>query len=148
MHIASDIIKNINGVIIKLDSKLLYLDTDYDYIYDMNFITDKLLNDDSIILEIKTVFLPFNMITYFGSSSNLNCNQTRQLYNSMVHYYINLFLYKMESITQININEITNINNHYLCIVSECTSIIRSSIKKYVRNRTSKNEINCSKNKL
>ncbi len=148
MRITSDISHNINNKIISLNSKLLYLDTEYNDIYYMSYIDNKLLEDDSIILEIKDKFLPFNMIKYFGSKSNLNCNETRIIYNNMIEYFITLLLDRLYNITNIDINNISNENNNYICIIAECTNIIRSSIKKYSRLRTHKNEIFCSKNKL
>jgi hypothetical protein len=81
MRIKSNIVVSINNNnIIYLNPTLLYLDNEYEDIYKMNYITQELLKDDSIILEIKDYFSPFNMTKYFGSTADLNCNQTRILY--------------------------------------------------------------------
>jgi hypothetical protein len=66
----------------------------------------------------------------------------------MVTYFINLLLYKLYILTHIDVNSISNQNNNYMCLVAECSNIIRASIKKYVRLRTNKNQTLCSKNYL
>ena len=147
-RITKNIILNVNDKKFSLDSNLLYLDNEYNDIYSMNYIIPDLLEDDSILLEIKEKFNQFNMAKYFGSNYNLNCNKARLLYNNMVTYFISLFLDKVYRITRININSITNNNDNYICKIAECSSIIRASIKKYIRNRTDKRETQCSKDYL
>jgi hypothetical protein len=148
-----------------LDAELLYLDDDYMNIYTMSYLSDtskldirelitkvktRPFNIDINILPriIKEKCRPFNMNQYFGSRSDLNCAQVRRIYNKMVEYFINLFKLKIYTITGINIETIDD-NHEYTCILAKCMNIIRGSIKKYARNRTSHNQPRrCSKKYL
>jgi len=131
----------------ELDATLLYLDTEYIDIYMMTYITKKMLDTDILPLAIKEKFSPYNMSIYFGSRADLSCSNGRILYKNMVDYYINLFEMKMYDINNINTKTL-DINNEYLCTIAECANIIRSSIKKYIRNRTALNQTKCSKELL
>lgn len=131
----------------ELDANHLYLDTEYIEIYMMTYLTKKMLDTDILPLAIKEKFNPYTMSIYFGSRADLTCENTRVLYKSMVDYFINLFEMKMYDINHINTDTL-DINNEYVCLIAECTNIIRGSIKKYTRNRTALNQIHCSKNLL
>ena len=115
-----------DSIVYELDATLLYLDTDYIDIYMMTYITKKMLDTDILPLSIKERFSPYNMSVYFGSRSDLTCETTRILYKSMIYYFTNLFEIKMYDINHININTLDK-NDEYLCMIAECSSIIRAS---------------------
>ncbi len=80
------------------------------------------------------------MVKYFGNMRDLNCIQTRDLYKFLLDYFLNLFLNKMKLHTKIDVMMIDDENDPYVCFIAECMNIIRASIKKYVRLRTSKSQ--------
>ena len=148
-----------------LDANLLYLDNEYMDIYTMSYLDTSKLDIPKLISKIKSrpfnidinilppiikdKFHPFNMNKYFGSRSDLSCTQTRRVYKEMVKYFINLFKIKMFTITGIDVENIVDKNHYYICILAKCLNIIRGSIKKYARNRTSFNQPRrCSKKHL
>lgn len=100
-------------------------------------INKKILNYKETIDLIKVYFSSTNMIKYFGNMENLNGLQTRKLYKYMLEYYLNLFMHKMKIKTGIDVMAVENDNDPYVCFIAECMNIIRGSIKKYVRLRTS-----------
>lgn len=95
---------------------------------------------NELINIIKIKFSTENMLKYFGNKNNLNCKETRHVYKNLIDYFLNLFLYKMNKITNININNKDD-NNPYICLIAECLNIIRASIKKYIRLRTSDTQV-------
>lgn len=92
-----------------------------------------------LINTIKIYFSTKNMLIYFGNKNNLKGIQTRDIYKKLIEYFISLFIYKMRKIKNIDLMNIKNDdNNHpYICLIAQSLSIIRASIKKYVRLRTS-----------
>lgn len=150
-----------------LESKNLELKDKYNDIYYMNYIDNinKLLIKNNNINEysnnkisytyndliniIKLKFSTENMLKYFGNKNDLDGKETRDIYKNLIDYFINLFLYKIEIITNIKVDNIDDNDNPYICLVAECLNIIRASIKKYVRLRTSDTQIYfCKKNYL
>jgi hypothetical protein len=70
-----------------LYSEHLYLHTEYNHIYNMSYITPEIVrNELSLISLINIHFATSNMIKYFGSMMNLNCNETRIMYKNMNAY--------------------------------------------------------------
>jgi hypothetical protein len=131
-----------------LYSRYLYLHTDYADIYDMKYITPLLVKDKILLIHtINTHFATSNMIKYYGSMMNLNCNETRLMYKNMNNYFLNLFLKCATENLNIDINQVDD-NNDNICLIAECLNIIRSGIKKYSRLRTATNQILCTKESL
>jgi hypothetical protein len=131
---------------------------EYSNIYTMSYIfdSDKIINNNEILNNIninKTIlnyneiielikihFSPTNMIKYFGNMRNLNGKQTRDLYKYMLDYFLNLFVNKMQEKMKLNVMNVNNDNDPYVCFIAECMNMIRASIKKYVRLRTSRSQ--------
>jgi hypothetical protein len=144
-RIYEDISIHINSKSYILDAKKLMLNTIYMPIYTMAYITKYSLEKDILYLVVQEKFKPTNMNIYFGYFPDLNCDEVRILYKQMVEYFINLFKMKMSII--VNIDK-KNEDNDSLCVIAHCASIIRGSIKKYVRYRTLLDQWLCSKNVL
>lgn len=89
-----------------LDHTLFNLDSVYDDIYKMNYITKEHVDKDSILHTIRFHFSEHNMMRYFGDRANLSCEQTRDGYISMIQYMqgncVGLF-WKNKSIRNISI---------------------------------------------
>jgi hypothetical protein len=135
--------------------KYIYYNIQYKNIYDMNYIfnNEKIINNNTIIninnmnthiLNYKEViqllkkhFSPTSMIKYFGGMRDLNGKETRTLYKYLLETYMGLFMTKMKEKTGIDVLTISDDEDSYLCFIAECMNIIRASIKKYVRLRTS-----------
>jgi hypothetical protein len=112
-----------------------------------NIKTNYTYNDLIILIQIH--FSSKNMLQYFGNTSNLNGEQTRDVYKALIEYFLNLFLYKIQKIMNINIDNIVDENDERLCVIAQCVNIIRASIKKYIRLRTSDSmPYQCKKNAL
>lgn len=112
-----------------------------------NIKTNYTYNDLIILIQIH--FSTTNMLQYFGNKSNLNGKETRNVYKELVEYFLNLFLYKIQKIMNINIDDIVDENDERLCVIAQCLNIIRASIKKYIRLRTSDSmPYHCKKNAL
>ena len=112
-----------------------------------NVKTNYTYNDLIILIQIH--FSTKNMLQYFGNKSNLNGKETRNVYKELVEYFLNLFLYKIQKIMNINIDDIVDKNDDRLCVIAQCLNIIRASIKKYIRLRTSDSmPYHCKKNAL
>lgn len=127
-----------------LDASLLDLYTEYMNMYTMEYLRTSL----DVLQEIREKFRIYELAKYFGSRRNLSCIQTRDMYNQMVDYFTTLFEKQMYEHTHINTNNI-NDNDKYTCLIAECLSLIRGSIRKYARYRTALNQpYICSKNKL
>jgi hypothetical protein len=104
---------------------------------------------NDLIILIQIHFSTTNMLKYFGNKSNLNGKETRNVYKELVEYFLNLFLYKIQKIMNINIDNIVDKNDDRLCVIAQCLNIIRASIKKYIRLRTSDSmPYQCKKNAL
>ena len=139
---------NVNDVKHKLNGKYLELKSEYEDIYTLSFITPELSkNGIALVSRINDMFSEYSMVKYFGNKKDLNCTKTRFIYEKLISYYINLFILKMFECTNININVIDQ-NDKYVCLLAQCTNIIRAGIKKYARLRTSLSQTECSKDKL
>jgi hypothetical protein len=139
----------------KEDYKYIKYNSQYENEYNMNYIfnndviiydnailnmknmNEKYLNYTNVIELIKYHFLSMNMVKYFGNMRDLNCKQTRDLYKFLIVYFTNLFLGRMKIMTNIDVMKIDDENDPYVCFIAECMNIIRASVKKYVRLRTS-----------
>jgi|LauGreDrversion4_2_1035121.scaffolds.fasta_scaffold53216_3 hypothetical protein len=135
-------------------SKYLYLDTDYNHIYTMKYlegidgiypngyefldsnIDKNMITYNELVDIIKVEFSTKNMLKYFGSNSDLMPGDLRNTYNNMNKYFLFMFYNKISDIIGIQIKDISE-DNGLLCVISECMSIIRASVKKYVRLRIS-----------
>jgi hypothetical protein len=106
-------------------------------ILNMTNLNKEIINYNTAIRSIKYHFSSENMMKYYGNMRDLNCKQTRDLYKYLLDYYLNLFLNKMKLITKMDVMKIEDENDPYTCFIAECMNIIRASIKKYVRLRTS-----------
>ena len=87
------------------------------------------------------------MLNYFGRKQDLTCIQVRILYEYLVSFYIKLFIDKMYNLTRIDIKKLSD-NDDYICLLAQCTNIIRSGIRKYARLRTSITQLSCTKVEL
>ena len=144
-RIHEDITININSKSYILDAGKLLLNTIYMPIYTMAYITKESFEKDILYLVVQEKFKPTNMNIYFGYFPDLNCDEVRILYKQMVEYFIHLFEMKMSTFANIDKK---NEDNDSLCVIAHCASIIRGSIKKYIRNRTLLDQWLCSKNVL
>lgn len=135
-----------NNKLYTLNHTYLYLDDDYISIYKMDYL-DNIFKEDIPQFLIRDAFSEYNMLKYFGSNANLSCKAVRILYEHLINYFIPLMIKKFLEIKQLNISTI-NENDPTLCILAECCSLIRSLIKKYVRNRTRIDLNICSKKYL
>ena len=124
-----------NGIKYILDASLLHLDTDYMDIYKMEY----LLKPSIILQEIREKFHLYALARYFESRRNLSCIQTRYIYHQLLEYFMTLFEKRMYEISNIDIDKL-NDNDEYTCMIAECLSIIRASIRKYSRFRTALNQ--------
>jgi hypothetical protein len=112
-----------------------------------NIKTNYTYNDLIILIQIH--FSTKNMLQYFGNKRNLNGKHTRNVYKELVEYFLNIFLYKIQKIMNINIDNIVDENDDRLCVIAQCLNIMRASIKKYIRLRTSSSmPYYCKKNAL
>ena len=106
-------------------------------ILNVNNINKSILNYNEVIQLLKIHFSPTNMIKYFGSMRDLNGKETRILYKYLLETYMGLFMTNMKEKTGIDVLIIQDDEDPYMCFIAECMNIIRASIKKYVRLRTS-----------
>jgi hypothetical protein len=128
-----------------LDHTLFNLDSVYDDVYKMNYITKEHVDTDSVLHTIRFHFSEHNMMRYFGDRANLSCEQTRDGYISMIQYFRNVGLDKLANALGVDIESLSN-NDPAMCLIAECMHSIRASIKKYMRYRTSANQPRkCSK---
>lgn len=106
-------------------------------ILNTNNIGTHILNYTNIINLLQYHFSSNKMLEYYGNKNNLTGVQTRNLYKYLLDYYFKLFLSRMNELTNINVLNIDNEDDTYTCFIAKCMNIIRGSIKKYVRLRTS-----------
>lgn len=131
--------------------KYLELNSQYESIYKMYYITPELCrNSIALISTLNIYFSEYSMVKYFGNKQDLSCKEVRELYQNLISYFITLFILKISEITKIDITTLDD-NDEYICLLAQCTNIIRAGIKKYSRLRTSTSYVTskiCSKSKL
>lgn len=146
-RINHNITKTIGTKTYQLDATHLYLHTDYTEVYNMDYLSYDRIKSDIPFETIKQHFNQFNMAKYFGSRKDLNCEETRSVYNEMILYFINLLEFKMNIVYSKNAELFYDLDS-YTCILAKCAHFIRGSIKKYIRNRTALNQASCRKETL
>lgn len=130
-----------------LDTTLFQLNPEYNDIYQMRYITPELVESLDFITTIQVHFDELHMAAYFGDRANLSCKEVRKGYLNLLEYFRPLFTDTIERVMNIDISGLPN-NAPTLCLIAECLSIIRASIKKYMRHRTSINQRWCTKSGL
>lgn len=135
---------NRRNVRVTLNPAFFQLSPVYNDIYQMNYITVEMLQRDIPVFVIKEKFNEHNMAAYFGDRANLSCIQVRDAYLNILHYFRTIFMDKIEDMLGVYI-ELLPKEEPALCMIAECLNIIRASIKKYMRYRTSLNQRRCSK---
>ena len=130
-----------------LDTLVFRLQPEYNHIYRMAYVTKDRLETGMSIYDIQQHFDEFHMPVYFGDRANLSCMQVRDGYLNLISYFRAVFMDKVEHLLGVKIDTMPEEDSR-LCILAECLSIIRASIKKYMRYRTSANQLLCRKSKL
>jgi hypothetical protein len=74
----------VNNKVLYLNSDLLYLDTEYSDIYTMEYITNNLLEDDSIIMENDAGAIVIKYIPYVVSISSIPRIKLKQPFYTIV----------------------------------------------------------------